>query len=135
MKNNVYISTELVKNINSEPVWGKLKDDFGFDYDIHDEFHNIHRSYGNADSEPIDIDTAIKTLSELKEMGSTHVQIDYHCDHGEYIFSGMKIQLADEKLISKYEKHMEKERSIDYKIALLNKEIRELEQERKIIED
>jgi hypothetical protein len=135
MKNNVYVSTELVKNVTSERVYDEIREEFGFDYEKHDDYCEIPRSFGAADGEPMNIDAAIKILSDLKEMGSTHVQMEYDTDHYEYIFSGMKIQLADEKLIAKYEKHQEKERNIDDKIALLNKEIRELEQERKIIED
>jgi hypothetical protein len=135
MKNNIYVSLECIKNIRSERVYDEIREEFGFDYEKHDEFCEIPRSFGNADTEPINIDDVINILSDLKEMGSTHVQMEYDSDHYEYMFSGMKIQLADEKLIAKYEKHREKEKNIDMKIGDLYKQIAELKQERKIIED
>ena len=135
MKNNVYVTLELVKNVRSERVYDEIREEFGFDYEKHDDFCEIPRSFGSADTEPIKIDDVIKILTDLKEMGSTHVQMEYDCDHYEYTFSGMKIQLAEERLINKYLKHCEKEKNIDVKISDLNKQIRELQQERKIIED
>lgn len=134
MEKNIYISKELVDNIYSDELDFLLHEEFGYDCEKHDHFYEIPRSFGRADSEPLEINKAIEILTKLKEKGSTHVQIEYNYDHIQYIFSGIKIELADEKLIEKFKKHQEKEKRCDDKISKLLKEIRELENEKNIID-
>ena len=123
MENNVYISKEVVDDIYSGELDFLLREEFGYDYDKHDHLHEIYRSFGRADSEPININQAIDILTKLKEKGSTHVQIEYHRDHIEYIFSGIKIQKADSDLNEKFERHKAKEEMCDEQIRELEKQI------------
>ena len=67
--NKIYVSKELVQNITSDYLYDEIHKQYGYDYLTHDDFCEINRSFGNADSEPINIDNAIKILTELKEKG------------------------------------------------------------------
>ena len=131
MKNNkIYISKKVIGDVCSNDVTSELYDQFGFDIEKHDYFVEIPRSFGAADSDPIDINQAIKILTDLREKGSSHIQIFYHCDHREYIFSGMKIELADDELIDRYENYQEDQRKIDNEISELYEKIKELKKEK-----
>lgn len=106
----------------------ELSDDFC------DNFPNIHyiRRDISTESYPVKIETVEKMLSELKDKGSNYVEIDFHCDHGSYIMSGLDIRVADEKETEEYMKSsIEKKRKEiikkidDAKILIdkLNKEL------------
>jgi hypothetical protein len=125
---DIFVSVELIKDICSEEVSYTLKESFGFDYEKDHNFYEIPRSFGRADAEPIDIDEAISILQELKDKNSTHVQIEYHVGHREYIFSGMRIELATDELIEKYKKHQQEleREELEVAIKLKQLEIQEL---------
>jgi hypothetical protein len=44
-----------------------------------------------VEAPPIDLDDAIKILTELKEKGADRVYIADHCDHHGYYFYGVKL--------------------------------------------
>lgn len=130
MENNkVYVSKKVIGDVCSDDVTYELQDKFGFDYEKHESFVEIPRSFGKANTEPIDINQPIKILNDLKEKGSSHVQIFYDEGHREYIFSGIKIELADDGLIDRYEKYQEKHFKINKEILDLYKKIGLLQKE------
>lgn len=65
-----------------------LRQHIGFDENEHEDYNIINIGYGRADSEPIQISHLKEMIDELEQRGSTHVAIDYNCDHGEYELSG-----------------------------------------------
>jgi hypothetical protein len=70
------------------PFYGPEKDKEG------DEIRN-EISFNNdvwGETESIDIDIVIKTLQELKELGSERVYIIAHTDNHGYIFTGVKYE-------------------------------------------
>jgi hypothetical protein len=125
----IMVSVEVVEDIFSEDVRYSLRKKFGFDFENGDEFYEIPRSFGVADSEPIDIDEAITILQRLKSKNSTHVQIEYHSDHQEYIFSGMKIELATDDLIAKYKEYWVKRKELETLVNSKELEIREIKKQ------
>ena len=52
---------------------------------------------------PINIDKMIADLQSLKEQGSTHVEVDYNCDHIGYEISGYSITTSTKEEIEIYE--------------------------------
>jgi len=68
-----------------------------------DEFVEITKGRGSADSHPIRIDKMIEILQSLKSDGCSHVEIEYHCDHIGYDISGSKIEKSSSEDIESYE--------------------------------
>lgn len=74
----------------------------------------------------ISIDSVIKTLSEFKKDGATHVEIMNHEDHRSFIFNSLKISLATASEIEKEDikdKELERirtEKEIETLISKLN---------------
>jgi hypothetical protein len=87
----VYITKKHINNKNQSELDFELQDEFGFNYDDYDEFVEIEKGHGSADSHPIKIDKMIEILQSLKNEGCSHVQIEYHCDHIGYDISGFEI--------------------------------------------
>lgn len=122
----IFVSVELIKDIHSEEIVSELMERFGYDFEKDHIFYKIPIGLGKADAEPIDIDKAISILQELKNENSTHVQIEYNPHHREYIFSGIRIELATEELIDKYKKYREERKELEETIIIKELEIFEL---------
>lgn len=73
-----------------------LYDKFKLDTDLDDENYPQFESDGkSANAEycyPVEIDSLIEKLNELKTKGANYCQIDYHCDHIGYDISGWLIR-------------------------------------------
>jgi hypothetical protein len=93
----MYIKKTLIDNKDFSELDFDLQGEFGFDYNEMDELDEICSGQGDADGYPIKIDRLIEALTELKNSGATHVELDYHCDHIGYEISGYEIRLATEE--------------------------------------
>jgi hypothetical protein len=125
---NVYVTKTLIGNDNQSELDFVLYDEFGFSYnDISDRFVEIEKVKGYyANSTPIKIDDMISILQSLKQKGSTHVQIEDHCDHHGYDISGFEIRLSTNEEIEDYESKRKIEREKNEKIKLLQEEINKI---------
>jgi hypothetical protein len=107
-----------------------FRDEWNIDYELEDsedpnDFHDhkyIVNQYGLADGYPIKIDKVIEQLQKMKNAGCNYVEMDYHCDHIGYQFSGFLIEEATSKQI---EEHVKEKIESDNK----KKEIQKLEAE------
>jgi hypothetical protein len=78
-------------------------DQFGWkDHDQHD-FVEINNDMLSTDAEPIEIDRLIAILNEAKSKGSTHVAVEYHCDHIGYDIAGIEMRLSTQEEIDSFE--------------------------------
>ena len=103
MEENFYITREVIGDIEHSEIDFLIRDEFGYDYENDQELVEIEVGNGDVNNAPISIDTLINSLQELKEKGSTHVSLDYHCDHIGYEMTGYKIYLSTEDQITAYE--------------------------------
>lgn len=97
---NIYITKSLIKNDSFGELDFVLYDEFGFDYEIYDDFVTIEKGQGQADGFPVKIDQMIEKLQQMKNEGATHVEISYHCDHFDYEISGYKIETSSQEDIN-----------------------------------
>lgn len=132
MKNKKYLKFTYLKEITHDELDLVLDDEvFGVDPDGH-EYDIIKEdrvnSYMRDETDEISIDTAIKTLEELKKAGSTHVQIAHHCDHHGFNFIGLEARQATQEEIDKHLNMWAKKNKQykDEKIARLEKELEQL---------
>jgi hypothetical protein len=103
MEEIMYITKEVIEDVEHSEIDFLIRDDFGFDYENNQELVEIEVGNGDVTNEPISIDLMVKTLQELKEKGSTHVSLSYHTDHIGYEMTGYKIYLSTEEQIKAYE--------------------------------
>jgi len=86
------------------------------------------RTYGNT---PMPIDDAIRIIQELKDKGANYIEMDYHCDHVSYLFSGFEIRKATKEEIDGEQKRlddMEKSKNLK-RLNELKEEIKKLNNE------
>lgn len=122
----VYITKKHIKNSNQSELDFELHEEFGFNYENYDEFVEITKGRGSADSYPIRIDKMIEILQSLKSDGCSHVEIEYHYDHIGYDISGSKIEKSSSEDIESYEEKIAEKFIKNKKIADLQKQINEL---------
>jgi hypothetical protein len=122
----VYITKKHINNKNQSELDFELQDEFGFNYDDYDEFVEIEKGHGSADSHPIKIDKMIEILQSLKNEGCSHVQIEYHCDHIGYDISGFEINLSNNDDIESYKRKQSERKFKNQKISELQKQINDL---------
>ena len=72
---------------NEDKILGINED--GHDYTT-DAYVDYDKTMWAREVEEIDIDTAIETLTKLKESGANYVEIMHHCDHNSYVFTGLE---------------------------------------------
>jgi hypothetical protein len=128
--NRIYIIKEHVGSFEHGELDYELSNRFGFEYEDGSSFIELEKGHGSVDNTPIDINTLLETITELKSRGATHVSIDYHCDHIAYELSGYYIQQADPSLVEAYEETSRIEEARRNKIDLLKKELAELENQK-----
>ena len=122
MEEIMYITKEVIGDVEHSEIDFLIRDEFGFDYENHQELVEIEVGNGDVRNEPINIDTLIESLQGLKEKGSTHVSLDYHCDHIGYEMTGYKIYLSTEEQINVYEEKLKIKREKELKLMALREE-------------
>ena len=99
-----------------------------FDVPDSDDMYEIDKNFGLAsDNESISIEDVVGVLNSLKDLGATHVQIDYHSDHVEYMFDGIKFEKSDSETIERYKKYHEDLNSLREELDVKRKEVMLLE--------
>jgi hypothetical protein len=129
MEENFYITKEVIGDIEHSEIDFLIRDELGYDYENDQELVEIEIGNGDVRNEPISIDTLIKSLQELKEKGSTHVSLDYHCDHIGYEMTGYKIYLSTEEQIKAYENKLAINQEKELKLRALREEYNRIENE------
>jgi len=124
---NVYVTKTLVEKTEFSELDFDLYDEFRFSCDEDNDFIEIEKGRGYADTYPIKIEKLIEKLQSLKEKGSTHVELSYLCDHIGYNIDGYKMELSNNKDISDYKIKNKFERDKYEKIKKLQDEIRQIE--------
>lgn len=124
---NVYLKREVVYESEISEIDFKLKEEFGFDYEKHEDFLIEGDSNGYADAYPIKIEHIIQELVNMKDAGATHVEIGYHCDHIGYIFEGYRIKPMDKSEVEEIKNMKAKNDKKIQEIADLKQRIKELE--------
>jgi len=124
---SIYVTKRHTIDLVSENLIYVLQEKFNFDYQVNSAFIEIQTVFGQADlGGPILIEDLITLLKNLKEMGSTHVEIDYHIDHGEYLLSGYIIEESSEEEIAKWKVNKTQMDLRNLRIRELQEEINEL---------
>jgi hypothetical protein len=122
MEEIMYITKEVIGDVEHSEIDFLIRDDFGFDYENDQELVEIEVGNGDVRNEPISIDTLIESLQELKQKGSTHVALNYHTDHIGYEMTGYKIYLSTEEQINSYEEKLKIKREKELKLMALREE-------------
>ena len=122
MEEIMYITKEVIGDVEHSEIDFLIRDDFGFDYENDQELVEIEVGNGDVRNEPISIDTLIESLQELKQKGSTHVALNYHTDHIGYEMTGYKIYLSTEEQINTYEEKIKVRREKNLKLEALREE-------------
>lgn len=129
MEEIMYITKEVIEDVEHSEIDFLIHEEFGFDYENEQELVEIEVGNGDVTNEPISIDLMIKTLQELKEKGSTHVSLDYHCDHIGYEMTGYKIYHSTEDQIKAYEDKLAINQEKALKLRALREEYKRIENE------
>lgn len=129
MEENIYITKEVIGDVDHSELDFILHSEFGFDYETYDDLVEIEVGNGDVRNEPINIDTLIETLQELKQKGSTHVALHYHIDHIGYEMTGYKIYLSTEEQINTYEEKLKIKREKELKLMALREEYNKIANE------
>ena len=104
------------------------REKFGWeDHDKHD-FVEIETN-PLTDAEPIEIDQLIAILNKAKSVGSTHVAIEYHCDHIGYDITGIEMRLSTEDEVLAYTEKKKAEQEKRRKLHDLRAQIAKIENE------
>jgi hypothetical protein len=131
-----FIKKNLISNFSFSEIDMDLHEEFGFDYDVHEDFVEIgDGKRGDADAYPIKIDRMISILQQMKDEGATHVEIDYHTDHIGYDMTGWSIRLANKEEIDVVEGKEKAHREKMEKKKELLRQLDELERPHNIIDN
>lgn len=136
---NIYISQHFINEIELNDVTDMLRTEFGFKYELNDdaELDNefiitneeaLYRTVGH-DSSIINISTLINSLETLRNEGSTHVAVDWHCDHLSYDLYGYTVNLAENHEIEEYQNQKKINEEKRKQISELQDRLRQLNNE------
>jgi len=130
MEKTYYLLTKYTKEVElSEIDFDLYEEALGKNWE--DDKVEITKTAGGSwegESYPININKVINILNELKEKGSSHVEIMYHCDHIGYVFNGAEIRRANDTEVLEHLKYSDTQEQEDKKreIELLEKRLKEL---------
>lgn len=103
----IYVKTLSREDLdleNPDEIFGLNED--GHDYDVIRE--DKSGGYYTGEVQPINIDTAIKTLNDLKKYSSAnYVEIYPHLDHHGYHFTGIEMREATDDEVEIWSKAIE----------------------------
>lgn len=125
-KKNVYVTKELVKEINIDDLDFILYDQFNFNYEDFDSFIEIEKGSNYAEASLIKIESIINQLQKLKKRGTTHVSINANCDHHGYDIYAFKLNLSTQEEIDEHEKEHKKYLDKKKKIEELEAQIKQI---------
>lgn len=124
--NTIYVSKTVKFEEEPSELDFDNREQFGWeDHDKHD-FVEISNSMISTDAEPIAIDQMIEILNKAKAAGSTHVAVEYHCDHIGYEITGFEMRLSTAEEIADYEARKKVEQEKRKRIHELQSEISKL---------
>jgi hypothetical protein len=129
MENKMFVKKTHIEDHGFSELDFDLQEEFNFDYNELEEFDEICSGQGDADGYPIKIDRVIEALTALKNLGATHVEMDYHCDHIGYEISGYEIRLATEEEIKTFTDVENARKEKELKRLDLQRQLRELDRE------
>jgi hypothetical protein len=100
---NIYITQNFIDETEIDDVPILLMAEFGFDHDDNEQFIITNEDKTYHESSIVNIDTLINSLKTLKIDGSTHVAVDWHCDHLSYELYGYHVNFAEDNEIEDYQ--------------------------------
>ena len=124
----IYINKTVVSDHNFSELDFDLQEEFGFNYEEFDDLVEIQKGHGHADAYPIKIDRMIQALESLKNLGATHVELEYHCDHIGYDITGYEIKLSSNEDIERYVNAKDLEEKKRLKKQDLLRQLKELDE-------
>jgi hypothetical protein len=104
----VYITKIHIDDKNVSELDFVLDDEFGVNSENEEYLDELLVGQGRADGYPINIDTLFNLLTELKNDGCTHVELDYHSDHIGYDISGYIIRKSTKDEMPEFRKQINK---------------------------
>lgn len=126
MENTKYVKQIHKGDLISNYLLTEFYDHIGYNEEVPYDMEIIHIGNGRADNEPIAISHLKEMIDELEQRGSTHVAIDYNCDHDEYELSGYSFeQLSATELEAIEHKKLTELEKIE-KIRILERQIQEI---------
>lgn len=130
-KEKIYLNKHLVLTTETRELWDEPHAFIGVDPEEVDIIFLVNE-HGRADGEIIPIDEMMEHLKELKRMGSTHVALDWHCDHLTYVMSGYHLLHATPEQIDDHLKRISDAKALVKKVEIeqLEKRLNELKNEK-----
>ena len=126
----IYVTKTLIKSESKTELDFENREKFGWkDWDKHD-YIEIEKNYYDDGQEPIEIDTMVDLLQDMKDSGATHVNIFYSVDHHGYHIDGLHFRKSTKEEIDEYEGNIKKTKDLDLHIKELEDRIEELRKKR-----
>ena len=112
------------KNIGHLFLELRPEEDFGFNYEIHEDYQEIGETYYGL----VSIDKLIGSLQELTSKGANYVSCRWHSDHQELDLYGVEYRLATDEEITVHCDNLKKQKRHDIlnEIAQLESKIKSL---------
>ncbi len=103
-----------------------LQDYIGFNGLEYDNIDITHIGHGRSESAPMLIEDLKEMIRWAEVKGSTHIAIDYNCDHDEYELSGYAYeQLSIKELDEMQNKNLSELQKME-QIRILEKQIQDI---------
>ena len=128
-----YVHKILIEEKSIDSLDWLFLNEFGVDENCDEELEIIEQGNYGTDAHIINIDRMISELYKLKHNGSTHVAIDYYCDHIGYDIAGFFIRKSTDSEIDDFEEKKRLKNEKEQKRLELLKQLRELDREVKPI--
>ena len=119
------------KNIGHLFLESRPEEDFGFNYEIHEDYREIGETYYGL----VSIDKLIESLQELTSKGANYVSCRWHGDYQELDLYGVEYRLATDEEITVHRDNLKKQKRHDIlnEIAQLESKIKVLKKDRKSV--
>ena len=128
-----YVHKILIAEKSIDDLDWLFLNEFGVDENCDEELGIIEQGNYGTDAHIINIDRMIAELYKLKHEGSTHVAIDYHCDHIGYDIAGFFVRKSTDSEIDDFEEKKRLKNEREQKRLELLKQLQVLDREIKPI--
>lgn len=129
-----YVHKILIAEKSIDDLDWLFLNEVGVDENCDEELEIIEQGNYGTDAHIINIDRMIAELYKLKHEGSTHVAIDYHCDHIGYDIAGFFVRKSTDSEIDDFEENKRLRNEKEQKRLELLKQLQELDREIKPID-
>ena len=127
-----YYTARYLKEIEESELDFDNLEEMGFNYEKNETYHYIiyaNKDFHPLNQEPISIPKLRSVINEMKRVGATHIEIEYHGDHHGYVFQGVEMRPALDGEIVEHIKKLSAKETKQARLAELYRQIKEIENE------